>query len=103
PPLPDVPNVLAIELKFTVGHANVLSRVHVNYASAAPTRHILNEYAASIDGQIAAYLIPLFSTEVRTAEIVVTDLTSRTSHAASPKAGRSARGPACRTVPPSPR
>ncbi|MGO9976201.1 MAG: hypothetical protein ACLP01_26040 [Solirubrobacteraceae bacterium] len=79
PPLPDVPNVLSIELKLTVGDANVLSRVHVNYASAAPTRHILNEYAASIDSQIAAHLIPLCSTEVRTTEIVVTDLTSRTS------------------------
>ncbi len=53
--------------------------MHVNYASPAPTRNILNEYAASIDGQIAAHLIPLFSTEVRTVEIVVTDLTSRTS------------------------
>jgi hypothetical protein len=91
PPLPDVPNVLAIDLKFTVGNANVLSRVHVNYASAAPTSHTLNEYAASIDDGIAAHLLPLFSTEVRTAEIVVTDLTSRTSArgiAESRQAGR---------------
>ncbi len=93
PPLPNVPNVLAIELRFTAGNANVISRVYVNYASAAPTRHILNEHATSIDGQIAAHMIPLFSSEIRTAEIVVTDLTSRTS----------ARGPACRTEPPSPR
>jgi hypothetical protein len=68
PPLRDVPNVLAIELKSTVGNANVLSGAHLNYASAAPTRHTLNEYAASIDDGIAAHLIPLFATEVRTAE-----------------------------------
>jgi hypothetical protein len=98
PPLPDVPNVLAIELQATVGPANVLSRLQVRYASAAPTRQVLTEYASSIDRQIAAHLIPLFSTEVRTAEIVVTDLTSRTS--ARGIAESRQIGPACRTVPP---
>jgi hypothetical protein len=76
PPLPSVPNVLVIQLKFTVGNANVLSRVHVNYASDAPSRDDLNLYAANIDAEIGAHLLPLFSTEVKPAEVMVTDLSS---------------------------
>jgi hypothetical protein len=76
PPLPSVPNVLVIQLKFTVGRANVLSRVHVRYASAAPTREDLNRYAATIDAGIGWHLLPLCSTEVRTSEVMITDLTS---------------------------
>jgi hypothetical protein len=76
PPLPSVPNVLVIQLKFTVGNANVLSRVNVRYVSAAPRRDDLNVYAANIDGEIGTHLLPLFSVEVRTVEVMVTDLTS---------------------------
>jgi len=42
PPLPPAPNVLVIQLKFTVGRANVLSRLHMRYTSAAPSRDQLN-------------------------------------------------------------
>ena len=76
PPLPSVPDVLVIQLKFTVGKANVLSRVHVSYASAVPSRDDLNLYAANIDAEIGAHLLPLFSTEVKTVEVMVTDLSS---------------------------
>jgi hypothetical protein len=76
PPLPSVPNVLVIQLKLTVGRANVLSRVHVRYASAAPSREDLNRYATTIDAGIGWHLLPLCSTEVRTNEVMVTDLTS---------------------------
>jgi hypothetical protein len=72
PPLPDVPNVLAIELKFTVGHANVISRVHVNYASAAPTC----SRARSAQPRSSSQTWPAGAQRV-----------------ASPKAGRSAHGP----------
>jgi hypothetical protein len=78
PPLPSVPNVLIIQLKFTVGRANVLSRVHVRYASAPPSRTDLIQYAVSIDASIGAHLLPLFSTELRTAEVIVTDLSDNT-------------------------
>jgi len=76
PPLPSVPHVLVIQLKFIVGNANVLSRGHVSYASAAPSRDDLNQYAANIDAETGAHLLPLFSTQVKTSEIMVTDLTS---------------------------
>jgi hypothetical protein len=76
PPLPSVPNVLVIQLKFTVGRANVLSRVHVRYASAAPSREDVIRYATTVDAGIAWHLLPLCSTEVRTNEVMVTDLSS---------------------------
>ena len=76
PPLPSVPNVLVIQLKFTVGNANVLSRVHVRNASASPSRDDLNAYAANIDAAIGTRLIALFSVQVKTVEVMVTDLTS---------------------------
>lgn len=50
--------------------------MHVRYASGAPTRDDLIAYAASIDAEIAAHLLPLCSAQVRTAEVMVTDLTS---------------------------
>jgi len=39
---PPAPNVLVVQLKFTVGRANVLSCVHVRYTSAFPSRDQLN-------------------------------------------------------------
>jgi hypothetical protein len=74
PPLPSVPDVLNIQLKFTVGRANVLFRVHLRYASSPPSRNDLIQYAASIEANIGAHLLPLFSTQVNTAEVMVTDL-----------------------------
>jgi hypothetical protein len=63
-------------LKFIVGNANVLSRVHVSYASAAPGSDDLNQYAENIGAEIGAHLLPLFSTQVTATEVMVTDLTS---------------------------
>lgn len=54
----------------------MLSRVHVRYASGAPTRDELIAYAASIDAEVSTHLLPLCSAQVRTAEVMVTDLTS---------------------------
>jgi hypothetical protein len=79
PPLPDIPNVLVVQLKFRVGNANVLSRVHLRYASAEPSRHDLNIYAAGIDAQIGTHLVALCSSQVRTVEVMVTDLTHRSA------------------------
>jgi hypothetical protein len=76
PPLPSVPNVLVIQLKFMVGNANVLSRVHVRCASGTPSRDEVSVYAANIDVQIGAHLLPLFSPQVKTVEVMVTDLSS---------------------------
>ncbi len=44
-PLPSIPDVLVIQLKFKVGNAKVLSRVHVRYAPGGPSRDDLNVYA----------------------------------------------------------
>lgn len=54
----------------------MLSRIYVRYASAPPSRDQLNGYAASIDAAIEAHLLPLCSPQVKTAEVMVTDLTS---------------------------
>lgn len=78
PPLPPVPNVLAIQMKFTVANANVISRVNVRYASAAPTRQDLTAYATHVDASIAGHLLPLCSEQVKTVEVMITDLTSDT-------------------------
>ncbi|HEX3801237.1 MAG TPA: hypothetical protein VHV75_00195 [Solirubrobacteraceae bacterium] len=79
PPLPPVPNVLAIQMKFTVGNANVISRVNVRYASDPPTRNDLIAYATHIDALIGRHLLPLCSEQVKTVEVMVTDLTSDTA------------------------
>jgi hypothetical protein len=50
--------------------------VHVRYASAAPSRDDLNLYVANIDAEHGTHLLPLFSVQVKTAEVMVTDLTS---------------------------
>jgi hypothetical protein len=79
PPLPPVPNVLVIQMKFTVGNANVISRVNVRYVSDAPTRNDLIAYATHIDAMIGSHLLPLCSEQVKTVEVMVTDLTSDTA------------------------
>lgn len=79
PSIPDVPNVLAIQLKLRVGNANVVSRVNVRYASAAPTRQQLMSYASSIDAAIGEHLLHLCSVQVKTVEIMITDLTTTSS------------------------
>jgi hypothetical protein len=79
PPLPDIPNVLVVQLRFKVGNANVLSRVHLRYASPEPSRSDLNVYAAAIDTEIGTHLLPLCSLQVRTVEVMVTDLTHRSA------------------------
>jgi hypothetical protein len=77
PPLPPTPNVLVMQLNFAVTRASVLSRVHVKYTSAAPSRDDLITYAASIDAEIAAHLPPLCSTQVKTSEVMVAELTGQ--------------------------
>ena len=79
PPLPPVPNVLVIQMKFTVGNANVMSRVNVRYVSASPTRNDLIAYATHIDAMIGSHLLPLCSEQVKTVEVMITDLTSDTA------------------------
>jgi hypothetical protein len=79
PPLPDIPNVLVVQLKFMVGNANVLSRVHLRYASDAPSRNDLSVYAADIDAEIGTHLLSLCSAQVRTVEVMVTDVTHRSA------------------------
>jgi hypothetical protein len=79
PPIPDVPDVLAIQLKLKVGNANVVSRVNVRYESDAPTRQQLITYASSIDAAIGTHLLHLCSVQVKTVEIMITDLTTTSS------------------------
>jgi hypothetical protein len=79
PPIPDVPNVLAIQLKLKVGNANVVSRVNARYASPAPTRQQLITYASNVDAAIGTHLLHLCSVQVKTVEIMITDLTTTSS------------------------
>lgn len=76
PPLPPTPQVLAIQMKFTVGNANVVSRIYVRYGSDPPTRDDLTAYAADVDASIGRQLLTLCSEQVKTVEVMVTDLTS---------------------------
>jgi hypothetical protein len=79
PPLPSAPHVLVIQMKFRLGSANVVSRIYMRYASDPPTRDDLTSYAGRIDATIGRHLLPLCSEQVKTVEVMVTDLTSDTA------------------------
>jgi hypothetical protein len=76
-PLPNVPNVLKIQLQHEVSaDADVLDRIYAQYTGSAPTVTNLNTYAATIAASWATHLAPLMSTAGHLLGVTVTDLSS---------------------------
>lgn len=80
PALPDQPNTLRIDLKFTYANdLDVLVRQFFTYTGTAPTNANLDTFAASVAGLVDSELKTLFHSTVALVETTVTDLSSSTA------------------------
>lgn len=80
PPLPDVPNVLRIQLKWTYQNdTDVICRIYMAYTGTAPTAAQLSTMATTIGGNWSTIFVAYTSNEVTLTEVEITDLTSPTS------------------------
>lgn len=80
PALPDYPNVLKVEVLWTVGaDVDVSSRTHFTYSGTAPSSTTCAAIALAIYNLTVTDLVPLIANENAFRGISVTDLTSPTS------------------------
>jgi hypothetical protein len=80
PALPDVPNVLKVELGWSIGtDLDVVSRFHFRYTGTAPANAVCTTLAASIYGIAATTFIVAMASLNSLTSTKVTDLTSTTS------------------------
>jgi hypothetical protein len=80
PALPNVPKVLRISYKFTIGADNgALCRTFYQYTGPGATAVELNALATAIATSANTYLIPLMTADRSLIEINITDLTNPTA------------------------
>lgn len=80
PALPDVPNVLRVQLRHSLSlDLDVLTRIYLSYSGSAPTGTGLSTMAAAVAAAWATDLKPFASSEVELTEVVIVDLSSSTA------------------------
>lgn len=79
PRLPDVPNVLKVELIYSNGGGPAVNLLHFLWSGSAPSATDCSAIAAGVAAQWQSYILPLLSTNLILEDCVVTDLSSSTS------------------------
>jgi hypothetical protein len=76
PALPNVPNVVKVVLRGTVGPYNWVCVLHAQWTGTAPSNAALNAFGTSIEAQWAAHLALAYPSTVILTAVTLTDLTS---------------------------
>src|SRR5262249_44665781 len=79
PPLPNVANVLKVELLQSLDAVSVVNLFYFSYTGGPPTDANLDTFAASVSAEWHTDVMALQSVDLQLTEVIVTDLTTTSS------------------------